>query len=137
MNTNSKRVKLTDNMDGFKDKKVDYAKYETSFRRWIVSQIDGNHMSIQDIRDRFGLCRRHYTDVLKRWQSRYSEELHLSLSFMTSKERSDNQKLENRIKELEKQLDLAKMKNIALDTMIDVAESELKISIRKKSGSKQ
>lgn len=134
---NSKEAMLTNNMEGFKDYEIDYSKFEISFRRWIVSQIDGNYMSIYEIRDRFKLSRKKYTDILKRWQSRYSDELHVSLSFMSSKDRADNKKLEHRIKELEKQLEMAKMKNIALNTMIDVAETELKIPIRKKSGSKQ
>ena len=128
---------LTDHMEGFQDVQVNYNDYDISFRRWLVSQIDGGHMNIQDIRDRFQLSRKHYTDVLKRWQERYSDELHLSLSFMSSKERADNKKLEQRIKELEKRLEYAKMKDVALNTLIDVAETELKISIRKKSGSKQ
>ncbi len=133
----SKEAMLTDHMEGFHDRVIDYNKFEVSFRRWLVSQIDGGHMSIQDIRDRFQLNRRKYTDILKRWQERYSDDLHLSLSFMSSKERADNKQLEQRIKELEKQLEYAKMKDVALNTLIDVAEKELKISIRKKSGSKQ
>ncbi len=134
---NHKESMLTDHMDGFKDYPVDYNKYEVSFRRWVVSQIDGGHMSIQEIRDRFKLSRKHYTDILKRWQERYSDELHVSLCFMSSKERSDNKELEKRIKELEKQLEKARMKNIALNTLIDVAETEFKIPIRKKPGAKQ
>lgn len=133
----AKETMLTDNMDGFKDYELDYNKFEVSFRRWVVGQIDGGHMNIQDVRDRFQLSRRKYTDILKRWQERYSDELHLSLSFMNSKERADHKKLEARIKELEKQLEYAKMKDVAMNTLIDVAEKELKISIRKKSGSKQ
>jgi len=133
----SKEAMLSDQMKGFKDHEINYNQFEISFRRWIVSQIDGGHMSIQEVRDRFGLNRRQYTEILKRWQERYSDELHLSLSFMSSQERADNKKLEQRIKELEKQLEMAKMKNIALETLIDVAETELKIPIRKKSGSKQ
>ncbi len=132
-----KEVMLTDHMEGFQDDKVDYSKFELSFRRWLISQIDGEHMNIHDVRDRFHLNRQKYTAVIKRWQERYSDELHLSLSFMSSKERADNKKLEQRIKELEKQLEYAKMKDVALNTLIDVAETELKISIRKKSGSKQ
>ena len=56
---------------------------------------------------------------------------------MSSKERSDNKTLEKRIQELEKQLELAKMKNVALNTMIDIAEQDYKLEIRKKSGPKQ
>jgi cell division septum initiation protein DivIVA len=45
--------------------------------------------------------------------------------------------LEKRIKELEKQLEHAQMKNVALNTMIDIAEQEYKLEVRKKSGPKQ
>ena len=132
-----KEAMLTDNMENFQDYSIDYNKYEVSFRRWIVAQIDGGHMSIHEIRDRFNLNRKKYTEILKRWQERYSDELHVSLSFMSSKDRANSKELEKRIKALEKQLEKAKMKNIALETLIDVAETELKIPIRKKSGSKQ
>jgi len=45
--------------------------------------------------------------------------------------------LEQKNRELEAALELAKLKNAALEMMIDIAESELKIDIRKKSGTKQ
>ena len=44
--------------------------------------------------------------------------------------------LKKRIEELEKQLKDAEMKSIAFSTMIDLAETELKIKIRKKYNSK-
>lgn len=132
-----KEAKLTDYMDGFHVKEMNYNNYEISFRRWLVSQIDSGQMSMEEARDRFKLSGIEYKKIIHKWQSRYSEELHLSLSDMSSKDRADNKELEKRIKELEKQLEIAKMKNIALETLIDVAETELKIPIRKKSGSKQ
>ena len=133
----SKKAMLTDHMEGFKDVQVNYNDFEVSFRRWLINQIDGGHMSPLEIRERFQLSRKHYTDVLKRWQERYSDDLHVSLSFMSSKERADNKSLEKRIKELEQKLEKAQIKNVALNTLIDVAETEFKIPIRKKPGSKQ
>ncbi len=56
---------------------------------------------------------------------------------MNVKERAEKSKLEARIIELEKQLDRARLKNLAVETLIDVAETEFKIDIRKKPGSKQ
>lgn len=47
------------------------------------------------------------------------------------------QELEHRIKALERELAFEKLRSKALNTMIDIAEQELKISIRKKSGVKQ
>lgn len=45
--------------------------------------------------------------------------------------------LEKKIALLEKQLEWEKLRSHALDTMINVAERELKIDIRKKHGTKQ
>ncbi len=45
--------------------------------------------------------------------------------------------LEKKIEVLEKQLEWEKLKSHALDTMINVAERELNIDIRKKPGTKQ
>jgi transposase-like protein len=50
---------------------------------------------------------------------------------------SHERELEEKIKELEKLLEHEKLRTLALDTMIDIAERELKISIRKKSGAKR
>ena len=44
--------------------------------------------------------------------------------------------LKNRIKELEKQLKDAELKAIAFSTMVDIAEKEFKIPIRKKFNTK-
>lgn len=128
---------LTNSMDGFVLKQINYNDYEVSFRRWLVHQIDDGKMSLDEVRDRFHLNPQEYRRIISKWQERYSDELHLSLSLMNSKERADNKQLEARIKELEKQLEYAKMKDIAMNTLIDVAETEFKISIRKKAGSKQ
>lgn len=45
--------------------------------------------------------------------------------------------LEKKIELLEKQLEWEKLRSLALDTMITVAERELQIDIRKKPGTKQ
>lgn len=133
----SKETMLTDNMEGFKARKINYNDYEISFRRWLISQIDSKEMSIEQARDRFHLSPREYKRIIENWQTKYSDELHLSLQSMSSKERADNKALEKRIKELEKRLELAQMKNVALNTMIDIAEKDYKLEIRKKSGPKQ
>lgn len=54
-----------------------------------------------------------------------------------SKKSTQEKELEKKIKDLEKKLEHEQLRVLALDTMIDIAERELKISIRKKSGAKQ
>lgn len=46
------------------------------------------------------------------------------------------EELQKRIKELEKQLEIAQLKAEGYELMIEVAEKELKLPIRKKSGTK-
>lgn len=48
----------------------------------------------------------------------------------------EKQQLEKRVAELEKQLKEAEMKAIAFSTMVDIAEKEFKIPIRKKYNTK-
>lgn len=53
-----------------------------------------------------------------------------------SSEDFETLKLKNRIAELEKQLQTAEMKAIAFSTMVDIAEKEFNIPIRKKHNTK-
>jgi hypothetical protein len=127
---------ISDNMEGFFAQKVDYSRYETSFRRWLVSEIDSGRISLKDAKERFKLPA-HFHTTYAQWQKKYSDEIHLSLQAMSSKDRTENAKLEQRIKELEKQLELAQMKNVAINTLVDIAEKDYKLVIRKKFGPKQ
>ncbi len=127
---------LTDNMEGFIQEKVDLSKYETSFRRWLVCEIETSRMSRQEARLKFHLPY-HFDKLYKKWQQKHAEDIILTLPLMSAKERTDNQQLEKRIRELEKQLELAQMKVIALNTVIDIAEKDYKLEIRKKYGPKQ
>ena len=127
---------LTENMEGFHQEQIDLRKYEPSFRRWLVGEIESGRMSWQEARSRFKLPHR-FDKIYKNWQPRYSDQIHLSLRVMSAKERTDIKALEKQIKELEKQLELAQMKNVGLNTMIDIAEQDYKLEIRKKSGPKQ
>jgi hypothetical protein len=127
---------LTDTMEGFTQEKLDLGKYETSFRRWLVCEIESGRMSWQEARAKFHLPY-HFDVLYKNWQQKYSEQIVLTLPLMSAQERTDNRELEKRIKELEKQLEHAQMKVVALNTVIDIAEKSYKLEIRKKYGPKQ
>jgi transposase len=127
---------LTDTMEGFIQERVDFKKYETSFRRWLVCEIESGRMNWQEARARFGLPY-HFDTLYKQWQQKYSDEIVLTLPLMSAKERTDIQTLEQRVKELEKQLEYAQMKIVAMNTVIDIAEKSYKLEIRKKYGPKQ
>lgn len=127
---------LTDTMEGFTQERVDFSKYETSFRRWLVCEIESKRMGLQEARMRFNLPYR-FSSNYGYWQRKYSDDIVLTLPLMSAKERANNEYLDKRVRELEKQLELAQMKIVALNTVIDIAEKDYKLEIRKKSGPKQ
>ena len=111
-------VNLTDNMEGFKQESVDLKQYETSFRRWLVQEIESGRMSWQEARSRFNLPFR-FDLTYKDWQRKYSQEIVLSLPLMTAEERINLKKLEARTKELEKQLEYVKQNEAWLKQQLE------------------
>ena len=75
--------------------------------------------------------------ILRFWIKTYSDEHELPLPVMTAQEKLELQALKKRNKELEKKQESDLMHIKALNTLIDIAEEQLNINIRKKSGTKQ
>lgn len=82
----------------------------------------------------------HNSYTLRNWVSLYQRKIRtglLTLPAMTHTQKQEVQALKQRNTELEQALQQANLLILALNTMIEVAEKELKIPIRKKSGTKQ
>ena len=107
--------------------------YEKAFRRWLVFEIETQKMTAKEASENFNIS----LSVIYHWREKYSKELVIPLQDMTIEEKQELELLQKQLKEAEKQLAEASIKNIALNMLIDVAEEKLKISIRKKSGAKQ
>lgn len=111
--------------------------YEVAFRRWLVRELDAGRITIGDAIERFNFNPQNAHTLINHWRKKYTSDIILSLPVMTEKERQKLEALQKQLKAVEKQLEDAQMKNIALETLIDVAEEQLKIEIRKKAGPKQ
>jgi hypothetical protein len=55
----------------------------------------------------------------------------------TEKKNYYEQQLQDEISRLKKELEYERLRSKAFETMIDIAENELNVNIRKKSGAKQ
>jgi transposase len=106
--------------------------YEVSFRRWLAREYYYGRVSVQQIVSELGISVTHTRKIC----SQYAPEV-VTLPAMTEAEKQKLEELEKQVKLLQKQLEYAEIKNIALETLIDVAENDLKIPIRKKPGAKQ
>lgn len=112
-------------------------RYEPAFRRWLVREIEEGRMTVSQAIERFNFHPKRGFTLLHSWRAKYAPEMVLTLPTMTEKEKQQLAALQKQIKALEKQVEESKMRNIALNMLIDVAEEKLKISIRKKPGAKQ
>lgn len=126
-------VKVSDSFER-KDEKFDY---EVSFRRWLVREIEEGRMTTMGAVKEFNLDPQYGRKHIWDWRKKYASSMFLSLPPMTEQEKQELAALQKQLKAMEKQLEDARMRNIALSTLIDVAEETLKIDIRKKPGAKQ
>ena len=103
----------------------------------IVKEIESGLISIRTACFKYGLCR----NTLKLFITKFSiRNLGDEFSNQILSRMNDDQKesaLNKKIQQLTKDLEYAKLKIISLETMITVAENDLKIKIRKKRGTKQ
>lgn len=111
--------------------------FEISFRRWLVREIEEQRMTISEAVKQFNFNPQNGSSLISSWRVKYAPEMILSLGCMTEAEKQKLASLQKQLKATEKQLEDARMRNIALNTLIDVAEEKLKINIRKKPGAKQ
>jgi len=106
-------------------------------KRWLVCELESGRMTIGEGKERLAEVSKDPYALLQAWRKKYAPDIPLTLPIMTEKEKQKVEALRQQLKAAEKLLEDAQMKNIALETMIDIAEEQLKISIRKKSGPKQ
>lgn len=129
-----KEVKSTNTKEKFPKEQGEFS---IAYRRWLVREIESGRMTRQSAIERFDFQSKDPYIMISNWCRRYASQIGVSLPIMTEKERQKVESLQKRILELEKQLQDAQMKNIALETLIDVAEEQLHLPIRKKAGARQ
>jgi transposase-like protein len=104
-------------------------KYRPEVIRAVLYEVKFSSVPLKQIAAKYGLS---CGSLISKWVRKYSSDYD-----QMSKTTKDSLPQQTKEKELEKALKEAQMKIICLETMIDIAEQELKIPIRKKSGAKQ
>lgn len=119
-----------------------YRKYSDELKRKIGRSYLAGEASYSILAEENGLKNKGVVKEIVKWYRRKLASESSSATNMPSDKTSDSQAEVNQsqlseIIELRKQLRLAELKNEMLETMIDVADKELDIDIRKKSGTNQ
>lgn len=114
-----------------------YSSYTLLQRKAIVSSIERGLITIHQAKLTYGI-KGH--DTIQKWIRMFKgEKIDISVanSVIMKKPALSPQNLPTDVETLQKALEDAQLKIAALNTLIDVAEDQLKIKIRKKPGAKQ
>ena len=112
--------------------------YTEAFKIHIVREVEEGKITKEEAGRRYGILG--HSTILK-WCRQYGR-LKFTRSSKTKRmvmEERDIEllRLENEVRELKQELEAARIKNVVLETLVDVAERELHIPIRKKYGAKR
>lgn len=113
-------------------------RYSQAFKLQVVEEVLRGDITKEQARRKYGI--RSKSGVLN-WMRKFGVSSYKQIPDcfvrMQEEENMDKSALEKRVKELERALEDAQLKAEGYSRMIDIAERELKISIRKKLSTKQ
>lgn len=114
---------------------IDSVHYTAEFKREVVSEVLSGKMNKEEAKRVYGI--RGKSTVLK-WIRKFETQdfLPVDMAKEKSKEELSNEEALAKIKALEEALRLAEIKAAGYSLMIDIAEKELKVPIRKKLDTK-
>jgi transposase-like protein len=115
--------------------------YSEEFKERALTAYRNSNESVSKIALRFGISRDTFSSWVYRRRTASASEKSVTLAGLNSMsmkaQSMSPEAMEARIIELEHRLSLEKMRSDSLSKMIEIAERELHIDIRKKSGAKQ
>ena len=113
-------------------------KYSSKVKRRIVEELRSGMLTIRQSTKQYQVS----VSILQDWSRWYYKTRLLKYfrpksTLLMAPTQTTLEQLKRQLSEAQAQLAQEKLKNTALETMISVAEKQLKIEIRKKYGSKQ
>lgn len=122
-------------LKGRKGQKGANSKYDIAFKRRVANEYINGDRSLKELSQIFNVR----FQAISTWAKEFSSELGQTTGAvrMTEEEQKERSELQKQLEALKEKLEYEQMKNFALETMIDLAKSELGVDLRKNSGAKQ
>lgn len=121
--------------------KLKVNRFTDEFKLKVVQEYMDTDVSQRELMQKFNI---RGVNTIKKWMRKFDlqapsqQEIELQRAMAKQKEKTPYEReLEAKVQKLEQQLDDEQLRTLALNTMIEIAERDLKISIRKKSGAKR
>ncbi len=112
-----------------------YVVYSEAFKIQLVREIELGLLSQSEANRRYKI--RGHSTIL-RWIRKYGNPLMVNKNKSKGSSVFDEKELllKNEIKELKRELEDARLRNVVLETLVDVADREYGTNLRKKCGAK-
>jgi len=108
--------------------------YSDEFKRSVVKEVLENRISKDEARRRYGIKGK---SAVLDWIRKFDTSEIYVMKKQKLPQHRETMQLEAENKRLREELELERLKTLSLNVMIDIAEEQYKIPIRKKSGAKQ
>lgn len=120
-------------------KKVNH--YTDEFKLKVVQEYLNTDAGFMEVKQKYGLrSNKSIPDWMRKFglktPAQSQNELQNAMKEQIQRTRLERE-LELKVKKLEQELEHERLRTLALNTMIDIAERDLKIKVRKNSGAKQ
>lgn len=109
--------------------------YSVALKLSVVQEIESGKSTQSALARKYGI--KGHSTILK-WLRKYGNGSYGSQKRATamSEKKKRELHLENEVKALKRELEEARVRNVVLETLIDVADEELGMDLRKKCGAK-
>lgn len=110
-------------------------RYSVAFKMQVVKEVESGILSAEEARKLYGIGGK---QTIHEWQYQYGVNKRIGkvVHVMTEKEEQELLILRRENRMLKRALEESQVKTLALETVIEVAEEEFKIDIKKKYGVK-
>lgn len=108
-----------------------------AFKRQIAQEYYSGKETAKELAVRYGLTNDNSVRQIAHWCKAQGDDFSHLPGPLTEEERKNLPILQKRVQELERLLEVERLKTLGLETMMDIAKKELGIDVRKKSATKQ
>jgi transposase-like protein len=108
--------------------------YSDEFKKTVVNEVLSGRMCKEEARRWYGIKGK--SSILY-WIRKFAPSQITEMKKLKQKVQNPSIELEAENKRLREELNLERLRTLSLNVMIDIAEEEFKIPIRKKSGAKR
>lgn len=110
--------------------------YSAKFKTAVVNEVLSGKISKEQAKYKYGIAG---NSAILNWIRKFEAEKKEQMKnpIKSKMKETERQELEAENKRLREELDLERLRTLSLNVMIDIAEEQFKVPIRKKSGAKQ